>query len=411
MTISSCKRVFLLLAGAAFMLTGCAATGDRWETLAPVQWAGTDQQGTRQGISWAGESERGQWAGLKVAVLPVHNMTAVPGPLKDVEKLFYLALRKGGVQVLEKEILDQFMAKRRMRYTGGVDGITASAMKEETSVEAVLISSLEYFDEGDPPKISLHARLVSLGKDLEIQWMDSYCGAGDDSPGLLDLGLIEDSRVLMEKAIDQLARSMVFHLAGGSEWNAGADPGRGSLPTDTYRSPRMESAEPATVAVMPFLNLSERSYAWEILPLHFVQRMAYLPGVRILEPGEVRRALLNSRVFLQGGLSLPHLELVLKSTGADLVLTGTVIRYLDTRVVSRDPEVEFSVQMFDRAGKEIVWSSRSDGKGDDGVFFFGVGRRSTACSLADAMVSATVSGMSLQAGDPETTSNKEGVIP
>jgi hypothetical protein len=411
LTTSSCKSVLLLLAGAAFMLTGCAATGDRWETLAPVQWAGTDQQGSGQGISWASESVRGQWAGLKVAVLPVHNMTAVPGPLKDLEQLFYVALKKGGVRVLEEEILNQFMAERRMRYTGGVDRITASAMKDETGVEAVFVSSLEYYDEGDPPKISLHARLVSLGKDLEIQWMDSYCGAGDDSPGFLDLGLIEDPRRLLEKAVDQLARSMMLHLAGESARNAGADPGRHSLPTDTYRSPSMESAEPATVAVMPFLNLSERSYAWEILPLHFVRRMARLPGVRILEPGEVRRALLNSRVFLQGGLSRPHLELALLSTGADLVLTGTVMRYLDTRVAFRDPEVEFSVEVFDRAGKEIVWSSYSDGKGGDGVFFFGVGRRSTACSLADTMVSATISGMSLQAGDPETTSSTEGVIP
>jgi hypothetical protein len=241
--------------------------------------------------------------------------------------------------------------------------------------------------------------------------MDSYCRAGDDSPGFLDLDVIDDPGELMEKAVDHLARSVVRHLAGQSAWKAETDPGWRSLPADTYRSTGIETAGPTTIAVMPFLNLSERSYAWEILPLHFVQRMAGLPGVRILEPGEVRQALLNSRVFLQDGLSLPHLELVLRSTGADLVLTGTVIRYLDTRAASKDPEVEFSVKMFDHAGREVVWSSRSDGKGGDGVFFFGAGRKSTACSLADAMVSATVSEMSLKAGDPQTTTNKEGVLP
>jgi hypothetical protein len=405
LTTSLCKRAFLYLAGVSFLLAGCASSGDGWETMTPVHWAGADQQGSSKSVFWAGESVKGQWAGLKVAVLPVHNMTAVPGPLKDVENLFYDALRKGGVQVLKKEYLEEFMTKRRMRYTGGMDRITASAMRDEIGVQAVLVSSLEYFDQGRPPKISLHARLVSLEGDLNIQWMDDFCRAGDDAPGFLDMGVIDAPGELIEKAVDKLSASMLLHLAGESGWKGSADPGRGNPPVDTYRSQGMVKEGPITVAVMPFLNLSERSYAWEIMPLHFVQWMTGLPDVRILEPGEVRRALLKSRVFLQGGLSRPHLELVLRSTGADLVLTGTVMRYLDTKAVSKEPEVEFSVKMFDRGGKEVVWSSRSHRKGNDGVFFFGLGRKSTACSLADAMVSGAVSEMSFSEGDPVSTTN------
>ena len=127
-------------------------------------------------------------------------------------------------------------------------------------------------------------------------------------------------------------------------------------------------------------------------------------------PGrKVRRSLLESRVFLQGGLSVPHLELVLRSTGADYVLTGTVMRYLDARTAFQDPEVEFSVEMFDREGKQVVWSTRSFGRGGDGVFFFDTGRKSTASGLAEALVDRIVEGMPFEAAGLGVTRHKERI--
>ena len=162
---------------------------------------------------------------------------------------------------------------------------------------------------------------------------------------------------------------------------------------------------------MPFLNLSDRPYAWEILPLHFVRSMVDVPGYRVLEPGVVRRGLLSSRVMVQGGLSRPHLELVLRSTGADLVLTGTVMRYLDSQYAAVEPEVEFSVQAYDRSGKKIVWSSRSAGRGDDGVYFFGVGYRRTACRLSAELAQATVEEMTGRKDQGMTETAMEGMKP
>jgi hypothetical protein len=297
-----------------------------------------------------------------------------------------------------------------MRYTGGLDAMTALAMKDETGVEVALVSSLEFFDEGDPPKISLHTRLVSTGQNPEILWMDSVCMAGDDSPGFLDLGVVNDPQILMTMAAENLVRSLMLHLAGREQRAGDEDLGRGIRPTVAYRSPILELKDAFTVAVMPFLNLTERPNAWEILPLHFVERMIKTPGFRVLEPGVVRRALLQTRVMVMGGLSRPHLELVLRTTEADLVLTGTVIRYLDSRLPMVYPEVEFSVQVFERVSKEVVWSSRSVGRGDDGVYFFDVGKRSTACKLAAELTQATITEMT-EKEEEEMTTTVEGMKP
>lgn len=378
---------------------GCATTSERMVERPRMVWSPEEQtvEGHIQ-MGWAGgnntESDiQAYWAGPKIAVLPVYNVIAAPAPKKELESLISDALKKNGVSVLEESTLNRFMEKHRMRYVGGLDSMTASAMKDETGVEAVLISTLEFFNSDDPPRISLHARLVSTGPDPEIQWIDSVCMAGDDAPGFLDLGLISDPRELMKITAERLARSLVLHLAGTEEVKDEKDVGKGIRPTVTYRSPILGTGEVPTVAVMPFLNLSERPYAWEILPLHFVKQMIDTTDFKILEPGVVRRALLKSRVTVQGGLSRPNLELVLIYTEADLVLTGTVMRYIDSNPRRAEPMVEFSAQVFDRGSKDVVWSSRSVGSGGDDVYFFGVGRRSTACGLTEDLTRAVVTEM------------------
>lgn len=417
MTAFSYKLTIAFLMGSLGLVSGCASRGVLEDVHPRIQWAGDDQMEEKHVLmGWAGDVEKKDmiqvyWAGPKVAVLPVHNVSAAPAPLKEIESLLSEALSKRGAVVLEKEILEEFMAKRRMRYTGGLDSATASAMKDRTGVEAALVSTLEFFDAGNPPKISLHARLVSTESDPEILWTDSVCMAGDDSPGLLGLDVISDPLDLMEITARRLSTSMILHLADRKQGGRSDDPDRGIPPTIAYRSPIMESRDGFTVAVMPFLNLSERPYAWEILPLHFVERLIDSPGYRILEPGLVRGALLRTRVMVQGGLSTPHLELVLRSTDADLVLTGTVMRYLDSQFPTVEPEVEFSVQIYERASKEIVWSSRSVGKGNEGVYFFGAGHRSTACRLAGELAQATVAEMTEKNGKQMTVTTAEGMEP
>ena len=75
------------------------------------------------------------------------------------------------------------------------------------------------------------------------------------------------------------------------------------------------------------------------------------------------------------------------SLGVDLVLTGTVFGYRDG---IGTPEVDFAVKAFEKESRRVVWSSRSHNDGEEGVFFFGVGRIQTAHRLASEMARAAV---------------------
>lgn len=129
---------------------------------------------------------------IRVAVFPVENLSGTVAPVKEIRQMFIEKLGARGVDVLDEETLEKFMAKYRIRYTGGVSTEIAKAFKQDINVSGVLITSVELYSDANPPKISLISRLVSTGENPSILWIDKVGLAGDDSRGLLDRGLIED---------------------------------------------------------------------------------------------------------------------------------------------------------------------------------------------------------------------------
>ncbi len=96
---------------------------------------------------------------------------------------------------------------------------------------------------------------------------------------------------------------------------------------------------------------------------------------------------------MEGGLSLPQADILREFLGVDLVLTGIVMEYQDNIGGVGNPKVEFSALVFDMNTRQIVWSSTSYNEGDDGVFFFGLGKVNTAHGMASGMVRAAIRKM------------------
>jgi hypothetical protein len=55
--------------------------------------------------------------------------------------------------------------------------------------------------------------------------------------------------------------------------------------------------------------------------------------------------------------------------------------------------VNFSVRLLDMKTKRVTWSSISHNLGDDGMFFFDMGKVNTAHALASSMVRSAVEMM------------------
>jgi TolB-like protein len=324
--------------------------------------------------------------GYPIAVLPFENLTATVAPVKEIRAAFITRLRNHGFDVLDEETLEKIMARHRIRYVGGIDQAAAQAFKAEVGVKGVLVTSLEMYIESVPPKIAIISRLVSTGDKTSILWMDGVGMAGDDSPGILGIGLIEDPKTLLTNALQSLSDSLANFVWNDERPVPQTRREKRFEPKIAYRSPEINPGEKYTVAVVPFLNTATRRNAGEIVVLHFVEELTKLGNFNVLELGAVRQRLLNARVILEGGIALSDVDLVASSLEADFVMAGKVTDYQDYEGSGGKPKIDFSMQILERRSRKIVWSSHSHSEGDDGVFFFDRGKINTAHVMMGRMV-------------------------
>jgi len=339
--------------------------------------AKTEEVGKDSAIASKGKS--------RIAIYPVENLSGIVAPVKEIRQVCIEKLKGHGVDVLEEEVLEKFMTKYRIRYTGGVNREIAKAFRQDINVDGVLIISLGFYSDANPPKISLISRLVSTGEDPSILWMEGVGLAGDDSPGILGLGLIEDPKILIDKSLKTILTSLMRYLSGGQEGQVDKGAKKKFHPKISYRSPALDSNRKYSVAIAPFFSISERKYAGEIMTLHFARELKRAGNFNIIEPGVVRQAFLELRIVMEQGVSLANAELILGMLNADLVISGKVTDYEDYQGTWGKPKVGFNAQLIERKSREVVWSSNSYNQGDDGVFFFDRGRVNTAHALASQM--------------------------
>lgn len=342
----------------------------------------TDQFDNNAQSAWSAEFEISR---PLIAVLPLQNLSSSTAPLAMIRTEFITLLETAGFDIVGDADLQGFMTRQRMRQVGGINGSRAEKLKDDTGAEAVLITTLELYDEQAPLKIALLCRLVALARSPEILWMDSVALAGDDAPGLLDLGLIEQPEELRRKALETLTASLTSRLAGEKKIQ--------SVPRK-FR-PKMEHARQDTnwdgrakVAVPPFYNVSDRKYGGEIMALHFLEALQQSGRFTVIEPGVVREELLRFRIIMDDGISIPQAEAIFSSFEADFVLSGKVFDYQDTKGNWGGPVVDFSAEMFDNQNRQLVWTSKSYNKGSDGVVLFDWGRFTTASAMAGYMTRA-----------------------
>lgn len=343
-------------------------------------------------------------ANIRIAVMPIENLSGTAVPLKEMMKSLRESLKSKGLGLLEEDVLEKFMEKHRVRYAGGLTQALGEAFLEETGTKAVLFPSIDHYDESAPPKIALTARMVSTGKKTAILWMDGAAMTGNDAPGILGIGRIDDPRVLWGKVKERVAASLADHLAErsprGVRGAAGGSESHGLetekyLPKSFHRgtSKPVAGGEKQLIAVLPFFNESTRRNAGEIMTLHFVRRLSERDEYEVVDPGVVRQALLTSRTIMEGGLSLPQADLLHVILGVDLVLTGIVFEYDDYSGPWGNPKVNFTARLYDTKTRQVEWSSISYNRGDDWVIFFNQGKVNTAHAVASGMARSVIETM------------------
>jgi TolB-like protein len=303
------------------------------------------------------------------------------------------ALREAGVGTVAGAPIDDFLARHRIRYTGGLEPASAAQARDDLGVGMVLITVVTAWARDPMPRLAVEARLVSTDDRPQILWSFGLSKLGDESPGAFDLGVVREPEVLTRSVFAALARSLADFLRAGAPRTSRCPPAGRFGPRVAYRSPSLDLEAPVTIAVLPFQNQTQRRNAGEAVSLSFVRQMGSLPNVTVIEPGVVRDDLLRFRVVLQGGISLDVARVIMELLDADLALTGIVQSYEDALSSASAPRAAFTVMLLDRKNNEVLWRSSSASAGDDGVFFFDAGRVATAGDLVCRMAQTAIRSM------------------
>jgi TolB-like protein len=317
----------------------------------------------------------------RVLVLPVENLSATPVPLVELLGPIDRTVALAGAEVIGGAQVDEYLARYRIRYTGGVDRVAARAAKADLGADAILVTSVELYTT-IPPRFGISMRLVSAGDDPTILWADGVSRAGDESPGWFRLGLILDLDRLQNEVLGALGTSLENFLAGKGPSATRCPQAGWFRPRIAYRA-RPDEREVSSMAVLPFVNYSIRRGAGELVALEFARQFAAADGYRVVEPGVVREELLRRRIVMEDGVSVDQARTVLNALDSDLVVAGYVFAYEDTTGV---PGSNFTVLIIDRKTGRIVWESTSYNQGTDSETVFGLGKVGTAPSLTCRMI-------------------------
>ena len=330
----------------------------------------------------------------RIALLPAENLTGRDLQGDELIARFAAVLREAGLDVVSGARVDEFLARHRIRLTGGLDRAAAAAVREDLDVNGVLVTTVVQRDEGDVPRLALLVRLMSTEDEPTIYWMDGGSRSGDDHPGILQLGMIRRLDGLERRELERLAKRLVAYLEGDAPRSRPCSGGRRYRPRIGYRNLSPPRDQVSSIAVLPFMNRTGRESAGEVVALELTRQLAVSGGFRILEPAVVRSELLDHRIVMQDGVSADTARLVVGLLQVDYVLAGTVVRYDEARGAGATPAIEFTVTMLEARTGLVAWQSSSSARGSDGVMLFDLGTiRSTAdltCRLAREVANGIV---------------------
>ena len=331
-----------------------------------------------------------------LAIFPVQNASGGSAPIHALSDALEDALVARGVRTVPHRDVDAILARNRFRFTGGVDRKMAEALREE-GIGAVLVPTLEQYGTLAPPKLAIALRIVETGPVPEVAWADLVARSGDDSPGLLALGIVDAYPELQRQVIARAARSVEGWAATRSRGEPCVRDWRFE-PRRRYRAPVLDDVGRRTIAVLPFRNETPRRGAEDVVANEMVAQLVRSGAFDVLDPGVVREQLLENRIVFEGGVSIDRALTILDLLQADLLVSGIVHAYVAPLGAKTPPVVGFSAFVIDRATAELVWSSTSTAKGDDFVVLFGAGRLTSSSALACRMARTVVDGITGERG-------------
>jgi TolB-like protein len=133
--------------------------------------------------------------------------------------------------------------------------------------------------------------------------------------------------------------------------------------------------EPATLAVMPLVNLSKYDEAGAVVMNSLLIQLLDKGFFQIVDPGLVDHAVLERRIRFTDRLPLATMQDLGDTLNAEYMLLGTVNEFdMITDRTETVPLVSISLRIVRSESGTIFWAATHTRRGDDAESVFGLGR-------------------------------------
>lgn len=303
-----------------------------------------------------------------IAIFPFDNFSEDKNALPLVMPLLKNHIEEKGFKVVDEDSLNKFLLKERIRATGYVSRETATKLREELNVGAILVGSINSFTNGDNPHAGFTARLVR-SSDNRIIWANHAAATGKDFITILGIGEIKDINKLAVKVLEELFDGFTI-----------VPPDK--QPESLYK-----------IAVMPFQNKSSVRNAGKAATYMFIVELFKSEKFQPLEYGDIRSLIIELRVRDRGELDYKTTGAMSDLKGIDGIIVGTVEIYKEGVDISLPPEALISARLIDARNKRILWSDFFQSKGDDDIIMLDWGRIMSVEDVAYKVISKLVKEM------------------
>jgi TolB-like protein len=145
-----------------------------------------------------------------IAILPFENFTNDPAAPRIMRELVKAELKgKGWVFLTKDDAIEEFLARRRIRYTNAITRLTAREMGKVLGVDAVFVGTVtQYAAANGTVVVGITARLLSTNNG-GIIWADDLTYTGKDFEGILGLGLVKS----LDSLAGMVAKDMIYGIA------------------------------------------------------------------------------------------------------------------------------------------------------------------------------------------------------
>ena len=138
----------------------------------------------------------------RIALMPFDTFT-VENMSFDMTRFISDCLIKNEFEVISQDILENFLAKRRIRRTEFLDKPTIREMGTALKANVLMLGSVDLLEDGENPQIAMNAQMINCF-DSSVVWASSISRTGDDFATFLGIGRITSLMKLIEITVGEL---------------------------------------------------------------------------------------------------------------------------------------------------------------------------------------------------------------